>query len=71
MNLLKEALYLELFTINSKAYSDKIKLNDNIVTLSRFLKIKEFTDYNSQSKSIYWQHHSKQVNFSLKINILY
>ena len=35
------------------------------------MKIKEFTDYNSNSKSIYWQHHSKQVNFFIKDKYLY
>ena len=50
----------------------KIKLNENILTsFQDFLKIKEFTDYNSQSKSIYWQHHSKQVNFFIKDKYLY
>ena len=50
----------------------KIKLNENIATTFQdFLKIKEFKDYNSQSKSIYWQHHSKQVKFFIKDKYLY
>ena len=50
----------------------KIKLNANIIgSFQDFLKIKEFTDYSSKSKSDYWEHHSNQVNFFIKDNYIH
>ena len=50
----------------------KFKLNNNVLdSFKDFLKLKEFNEYNPDSKSVYWQHHSKLVKFFIKNDYIY
>ena len=50
----------------------KFKLNENVLEpFQNFLKFKEFTDFNPESKSVYWEHHSKSVKFFIKDKYIY